>query len=110
GQLGRQAPKVLTELVPLLQDGDAEVRAQVAKLLGDHRVGEARRPLEGLLQDSSPRVRFFAALGLGKLGQKQSIDPVLDLLRANADRDAYLRHAGVMALVGINDRERLLAA
>jgi quinoprotein glucose dehydrogenase len=110
GQLGRQTPKVLADLVPLVQNGDAEVRAQAAKLLGDHRVGEGRRPLEALLQDPSPRVRFFAALALGKLGQKQSMDPVLDLLRANADRDAYLRHAGVMALVGINDRERLLVA
>src|SRR5439155_21013047 len=63
-----------------------------------------------LLQDSETRVRFFAALGLGKLGRAEAAQPILQMLRANADRDAYLRHAGVMALVGIGDANALRQA
>src|SRR5207302_1791246 len=35
------------------------------------------------------------------------IPAVLDMVRTNADGDAYLRHAGVMALTGINDHKAL---
>ncbi|HVV98862.1 MAG TPA: PVC-type heme-binding CxxCH protein, partial [Planctomycetaceae bacterium] len=37
GQIGRKAPERLAPLLPLLQDGDVEVRAQVANVLGDAR-------------------------------------------------------------------------
>jgi len=53
-----------------------------------------------LLADSSPRVRFFAAISLGKLGRPEAVGPLLAMLRASADRDPYLRHAGVMGLAG----------
>src|SRR5262249_18829620 len=62
-----------------------------------------------LLKDKSPRVRFFAALSLGKLGAKKAIEPVCDMVRDNADKDAYLRHAGVMALTWIGDKKALIA-
>src|SRR5262249_30702921 len=90
GQIGRRAPKVLAGLSLLAEDRDPEVRAQVAKLLGDLRVPGVGRRLTSLLTDASPRVRFFAALGLGKLGDKEALGPVVDFLRANADQDAYL--------------------
>ncbi|HWN96271.1 MAG TPA: c-type cytochrome, partial [Methylomirabilota bacterium] len=47
------------------------------------------------------RVRFHAALALGKFGRPETLEPVLAMLRANGDQDVYLRHAGVMALTGI---------
>ena len=42
--------------------------------------------LIGLLGDASPRVRFFAAIALGKLGRSEAVGPLLAMLRANADR------------------------
>jgi quinoprotein glucose dehydrogenase len=110
GQVGRQAPAAYKEVLPLLKDADAEVRAQAAKTLGEGRVAEAADGLLPLLKDGEPRVRFFAAQALGKFGAKQAVGPVLDMLRANNDKDAYLRHTGVMALVGGGDKAAWLAA
>lgn len=102
--------RVLTDVLPLLKDPDAEVRAQAAKVLGDHRFGGAQETLVRLTKDEQPRVRYFAALGLGKLGRRESIPVLVDLLRANADRDAYVRHAAVMGLVWIGDASGILSA
>jgi quinoprotein glucose dehydrogenase len=110
GQCARRNPNLpKVDLAVLLGDADAEVRAQAAKTLGDHQLAEAGKLLP-LLKDASPRVRFFAALSLGRLGQKVDVQPILAMLRDNADKDVYLRHAGVMALAGVNDRAAVLAA
>jgi quinoprotein glucose dehydrogenase len=64
-----------------------------------------------LLADSAnPRGQFFAALGLGKIGRKDWVPAIWEMLRANADQDAFLRHAGVMALVWIKDFNAIIAA
>ncbi|MBI3414095.1 MAG: HEAT repeat domain-containing protein, partial [Verrucomicrobia bacterium] len=97
-------------LLPLLADGDGEVRAQAAKVLGDARCRVAFDGLVKQLRDASPRVRFFAAQGLSKLGRSEGNAPVLAMLRENADQDPFLRHAGVMALSGIGDVDALLRA
>ncbi len=104
GQLG-----AAEGLLPLLQDADAEVRAQVCKVLGEQRVPAALEGLLALLKDPSPRVRSFAAMAAGKLGRKEAVAPLLDLLRENADQDAYLRHAGCIALAWIGDAAALAA-
>jgi quinoprotein glucose dehydrogenase len=109
GQVGRTDTNAYQMLMPLLRDPDSEVRCQAAKVLGEGRVQSAYQALLPLLKDTEPRARFFAALSIGKLGRKEAVDPILAMLRENADKDAYLRHAGVMALVWIHDRDRLLA-
>ncbi|MCC6417772.1 MAG: c-type cytochrome [Gemmataceae bacterium] len=109
GQLARRSSAAVPEIVPLLADRDAEVRAQAAKVLGEAK-GAPAAQLVPLLKDGAARVRFFAALSLGRVGQRDAVAPVLEMLRANADADAYLRHAGVMALVGLADRKDLEAA
>jgi quinoprotein glucose dehydrogenase len=108
GQLARREARAVRALLPLLDDADAEIRAQAAKVVAGQREAEGR--LVALLKDAEPRVRFFAALSLGKSGSKAAVAPILAMLRDNGDADAYLRHAGVMALVGIGDRPALLAA
>ncbi|MEX2380890.1 MAG: PVC-type heme-binding CxxCH protein [Opitutales bacterium] len=110
GQTARHEAAAVRELPELLSDADAEVRAQAAKVLGDSREESALEGLIGRLQDSSPRVRFFAAISLGKLGDSQAVDPLLELLRENEDSDPYLRHAGMMGLAGINSVPALIAA
>jgi quinoprotein glucose dehydrogenase len=110
GQIGRKDATAYKSVLALADDGDAEVRVQVAKVLGDGKYTEAFAKLVGQLKDDEPRVRFFAAQGLGRLGRKQATAPVLAMLRANDDKDQYLRHAGVMALVGCKDPEALATA
>lgn len=110
GQLAAKNPTVLATLSALITDGDFEVRAQSAKLLGDHRVASAFPLLVAALTDSSARVKFFAAQSLGKLRNHDATPALLAALRANNDADAYLRHAIVMGLVGSNDRAALTAA
>ncbi len=103
GQIARSQPKALASLPNLLKDSDAEIRAQAAKLLGDHGQKQSATALISLLADSSSRVRFFAAQSLGKLGVPEALAPLAEMLRANADRDPVLRHGGVMGLVGTGD-------
>jgi quinoprotein glucose dehydrogenase len=98
GQIGRTDAAAYQALLPLLKDADPEVKAQAAKTLGEGKVAAADDSFAALLKDAEPRVRFFAAQGLARLNDKKSIPAVLDMLRDNADKDAYLRHAGVMGL------------
>lgn len=97
-------------LVKLLADPDPEVRAQAAKILGDRRYSKAFEPLRNSLTDANPRVRFFAAISLGKFGRSAALPALYKMLRENGDQDPYLRHAAVMGLVGIGDVDGLLAA
>ncbi len=110
GQVGRTAPAALEAIAPLLDDQDAEVRAQAARVLGDARWVPSGAALTARLSDSSSRVRFFAAIGVGKLRWHEAVAPLLKMLRDNADRDPYLRHAAAMGLAGIGDVNALLAA
>jgi quinoprotein glucose dehydrogenase len=119
GQQSAKSQELLRPLRTLVTDADAEVRAQAIKVLGDARNGG--RDEIGLfinaLNDSSSRVKFFAAQGLGKLAltskhpKAQPATPaLLAALRANNNEDAALRHALVMGLVGLNDTAALKAA
>jgi quinoprotein glucose dehydrogenase len=96
-------------LVQLLSDDDAEVRAQAAKVLGDRRYAKAYAGLKAALKDKSPRVRFFAAVSVGKYGRSDAMPELYSMLRENVDKDPLLRHAGVMGLVGSGDVDALLA-
>ena len=95
-------------LCPYLKDKEAHVRAQVARVLqyaDDARVVDLLIPL---LKDDNPRVIFETTMSLGKLGDKKAVEPIVEMLRKNADTDTYLRHAGVMALTWIGDKAGLV--
>ena len=109
GQLGRKNAKALDSVIALLGDKDAEVRAQAAKVLGEAKIAAAQNALLKNLSDESPRVRFFAAMALGKIGDAKIIPAICTLLEQNNNADQFLRHAGVMALAGVN-QPKLLAA
>jgi quinoprotein glucose dehydrogenase len=144
-QLQRSGVAVLDHLRPLLNDGDAEVRAQAARVLGDVRDIASAPRLAALMSDPSPRVRFHAALAVastlrnsppltkggrggasatstsnpkrdlpsppfvrgGEIDSKSVLNAILVLLRDNADRDPYLRHAGMLALNSVADADSL---
>ena len=109
GQLAQKNVNAASPLIPLLADGDAEVRAQSAKVLGERRVAPAGDKLVELLKDGSKRVQFFAALGLGKLGQKNAVDALFKVLAENNDEDPILRHGAVMGLAGCATPQQLTA-
>ena len=108
-QLSRQDKKHATALIPYLKDGDAEIRAQAAKWMGDIRYAEAANDLIALLKDTNSRARFFAAEALGRIKHEPAINPIIAFLRQNNDADAYLRHAGSLALARIGKAEPVLA-
>lgn len=110
GMIGRKKPDVMRSVEGLLRDPDAEVRAQAAKVIGETRYPIAYRSLIPLLTDASPRVRYFSAMALGKLGVKEAAQPVLRMVKENNDEDLHLRHAGVMALVWMRDTNAIFSA
>lgn len=88
-------------------DADDEIRAQAVKLAGEL-VRNAGRviPEEAvsmLLNDASLRVRFFAAIALGRFKDPAAEPALLKIAAENHPIDAYVRHAIVMGLASIND-------
>ncbi|MEZ5965011.1 MAG: HEAT repeat domain-containing protein [Planctomycetota bacterium] len=110
GQVARRGQAaVLDPLLPLAEDADHEIRGQWARVCGDAHNEQALRPLIGRLRDRSARVRSLAALALGEIGNADSLPPLLRMLADNDDRDPWLRHAGVVGLVGVRDAAALAA-
>jgi quinoprotein glucose dehydrogenase len=73
GQITAKRPEVLTPLLTQLEEGDEIVRGQIVKVLGDRRVIDAAPALLKLLKDDSSRVRFFAAIALGKIAAAEPL-------------------------------------
>ena len=108
-QMARQDKKYTQSLLPLLQDSDPEIRAQAAKWLGDIKYKEAGDKLIPLLKDEFIRARFFAAEALGRIMYEPAINPIIELLKNNNDEDAYIRHAGSLALARIGKADPIIA-
>ena len=94
-------------LPPLAQDKDDNVRAAVISVMGDVGYPEFRPALVTALTDRNPRVRSLAAIGLGKTGTEEDVQPLLEMIAENNDGDVVLRHSGAMGLAGIASEERL---
>ncbi len=109
GQLARRDISVAAPLVDFLKDGDPEIRAQAAKLIGDLRYAPASSQLVPLLLDPVPRPRFFAAEALGRIKYLPAVAPLVAMLAENDDEDVYLRHAGAVALARIGAVEPVVA-
>ena len=112
---GMGVGRALVPLIELLKDADAEVRAQAARTLCDRAIQDPLRSepmmfamlMEPLLRDESPRVRMFAALGLGRLRMAGHRGALVAMLRADG-RDPVLRHAAVIGLAGSEGVDGLL--
>ncbi len=103
--------KLLGALTEFTRDNDTELRAQAIRMIGST-VGSTTHGavFTAALKDSSPRVRFFAAMALAKNPAQPATTAVLAMLRENDDKDEYLRHAGVMALSKCANANALAAA
>ena len=104
--LGLKDSPALAPLRKLLRDADPEVRTQAIKTLGEHGQVDQADAFIAALKDENDRVKFQAAIALGKVSAIDSsiaaraTPALLEALRANNDVDLYLRHAYVMGLVG----------
>jgi len=114
GQIGRSrsaaaasaAATVLDTAASLVPDTEREPLAQACRVLGDLRLAAAMPLLVERLRDDSPRVRFYAAQGLGRIGDAAAIEPLVTLLRTDATThladfqhcDRALRQAATVAL------------
>jgi len=107
GQIARNNPEKAAPLVEVLNDQDPEIIAQAAKILGDVKYADAATELIPLLKHTNDRVKFFAAQALGRIKYKEATTPLLDVISSNADKDAYIRHAVVLALSRIGDAEKM---
>jgi quinoprotein glucose dehydrogenase len=106
-QIGRHNAEAMHPVVKFLTDADPEIRGQAARVLGDVGVDKAGSAIENLLGDPEARPRFFAAIALGRLRRTEAGSEVVKMIRAGGDADPYLRHAGVMGLVGTQTPDRL---
>ena len=107
GQMASRAIDRAEPLIELLDDNDEEIIAQAVKILGDVKYKEAGKAIIPLLKHQSARVKFFASQALGRMQQADAVQPLLDMLAANADEDNYLRHAGVLALARIGNEKAM---
>ncbi len=110
GQLARGNAERLQPLLSLADDSSSEVRAQLARVCGDARYTASESILTKLCKDADLRVRSLAAIALGKLAAKNSVEALFGILAENAGTDPTLRHAAVMGLVGAADPKILHAA
>lgn len=107
GMIARRDPQAAAALPDLVSDVEDQIRIQAVKTLADLR-HDAPDLFIAALDDSNDQVRFYGALGLGKIGHTPAIAPLLDLLDANADTDPMLRHGAVYALELINRPDDLI--
>ncbi len=111
GQLLRRNAAEAAAVLPLLQDGDAEIRAQTAKIVGDAAGAAAKADgtaLIPLLADLAPRVRLQTAIALAKFREPTAVKPLL-AMAAQDGEVPVLRHAVVTGLAGCATAEQLAA-
>jgi quinoprotein glucose dehydrogenase len=96
------------------EDTDPEIRVQAVKLLGEiviqHGPVVDDAGVLKMLGDESLRVRYFAAVTLGKFADPKAVPALLQLAADNHPLDPYIRLAAVLGMVGCNDPAQLVAA
>lgn len=107
GQLAQENPSALNSLTSLIGDEEMEVRANLARTLGNHgkHLAPFRKALIAMLEDSSPRVASLAALALANHGHESAIAPAIALLKKNSDKDVVIRHAAIMVIAKCGNEE-----
>jgi quinoprotein glucose dehydrogenase len=109
GKGGGSPSAAVSALRSLLDGGDADLRGNAARAIGE--AGAAGAPaakqLIARLADPEPRVRFFAAIALGRLEAPAALGGLIELARETGALDRTLRHAAVMGLAGCGEEDAL---
>jgi len=105
GQIGAEAFERWIELEAF----DGEMLAQAIKVLGEAGAGNMREVVRRYITNDDARISYFATMSAAKLGDKDAMPDISAMLLRNANSDAFLRHAGVMALTLLNHEPSLAA-
>ena len=100
-RIGSSAMDLMTTL---LREGNRNVRAGVANLLGKLQAAEAVDPLMQALDDSGRLVRANAAVALGRIGESRAVN---SLIHSMQDPDRGVRNNAAAALCRIGTPEAL---
>ncbi len=100
--------EALAGVLAALSDKDLQVRIAAARALGTARHELAVGKLIELVGKDVPAVRRQAATALGKIGNKTSVPALLSAAKGNKDR--FVEHALIYALVTLNQKEKMEAA
>jgi putative heme-binding domain-containing protein len=107
-QLARRDKEKAAYLLRLVDHKDTEIRRQAIKMLGDVRYEAAGEAVTKALSDESIRVRMTAAEAISRIKYAPAKEQLVKLLRDNADKDLYIRHAASYALAMIGDADYLV--
>lgn len=99
--------KARLALLPLLNDSDAEIRAQAVKVIGESGLAAGDIPLETLIADQSPRVSLAATIAARRMNATSATGAILAMLEKTTD--LHLRHIGSHALAVLETPEKLSA-
>ena len=110
GMAAHEEATMLEYLHPFLRDTNPRVRAQVARVLGDHRYAPATAHLIEALKDSDASVRLFAAIGCARLADARAVEGLFALARDVGEDDPVLRHGASWGLRACASAEQLVAA
>lgn len=109
--LSRRRPNLRNEiqgtLISMVEDAEAEVRAQVTRLLGELGGAGATQAVRNRLTDESARVRYCALTSARKLAIRDAFDMVVNELAMHAEKDPVLRHGGAMALTAVGSETQI---
>ena len=100
-----------TQLIGLLADNDSEIQSQAIRTLGNIRHAAAAPIIRAFINHDHPRVRTFAAIAAGKLGDTDALPTLAANLDRNNNRDAFERHATSfgMSLIATEEQLRKIA-
>jgi putative membrane-bound dehydrogenase-like protein len=108
GQLGRKDYYLMKNLIPLLSDADAQIRAQTAKVIGEARYKPALVPIKKLMFDRNPLVQSRAIEAIGKIGSKSELPYLVQLLAGIKEEDPHLRHTLIFAMSRIHAEREII--
>jgi quinoprotein glucose dehydrogenase len=105
--------KAMAQLLKLAMDEDPVIRARAAEAIGENALlagkPQAFQTLLPLLMDENAQVQMLAAIAIGKTAEEKACEPLFELLKKNADADAYLRHGAVVGLAELGVSKKLVA-
>jgi putative heme-binding domain-containing protein len=108
GQLGRKDYHLMKNMLPLLADPIAQVRAQTAKILGEASYTPSIISLRKLIFDKDAQVQARAIEALGKVGTKKELPLLVKLLAETKENDPHLRHTIIYALSKIKAEKEII--
>jgi predicted MFS family arabinose efflux permease len=101
---GQSSTLAVRDILPRLDDPDAEVREEAARALGRIKSTEAVEPLIQHVNNPESSIRVQAARSLGKIGDRRALPYLVALLNSSSEE---LQEACVHAIGQMGDKESI---